>query len=237
MELFYAERENIHANEIILDEFERKHVLQAFRKSEGDEVFVTDGAGKLFRTRLVREQKPLSLYIIEREEKQRPKPELFLAIGFIRPARLEFVLEKGTELGVSRFCLIRSRYANYFSENTKRFKKILRQALKQSQQYYLPEIITYPSVETFNKSFDATIQKIVAIDASYPILYAQLETISTKPIVFCVGPEGGFSEEEIVYFNTSGFTPVSLGGTRLRAETAAISGISVIHQYIYHKRR
>ncbi len=233
MELFYAAREHIGANEIILDEFERKHVLQALRKSEGDEVYVTDGAGILYQTRLIREQKPLTLEIQHKEEKQPLTPGLCLAIGFIRPARLEFVLEKGTELGVQRFYLLRTRYANYYSENTQRFSKILRQALKQSQQYFLPEIKTFTSVEQFVNHLPEETQKIVAVNPDFPVLYSQLNRSKPLPTVLSVGPEGGFSQEEIDYFRTNGFTPVSLGKARLRAETAAISGISVIHQYIY----
>ncbi len=233
MELFYAAQEQISANEIILDEFERKHVLQALRKSEGDAVYVTDGAGMLYHTRLVREQKPLTLEIRHKEEKQCLTPGLCLAIGFIRPARLEFVLEKGTELGVQRFYLLRTRYANYYSENTKRFSKILRQALKQSQQYFLPEIKTFDSVEGFVNHLPEETQKIVAVNPDSPVLYSQLKPADGFPTVLSVGPEGGFSGEEIDYFTAKGFRPVSLGKTRLRAETAAISGISVIHQYIY----
>ncbi len=233
MELFYAAQEQISANEIILDEFERKHVLQALRKSEGDEVHITDGAGHLYRTRLIREQKPLTLEIIEKVNKQRLKPELWLAIGFIRPARLEFVLEKGTELGIQRFYLLRTRYANYFSENTKRFAKILRQALKQSQQYYLPEIITFDSIEQFVNRLPKETKRLIAVNPDYPVLFSQIPPSESRPTLLNIGPEGGFATEEIEYFIENEFTPVSLGKTRLRAETAAISGISVIHQYIY----
>ncbi len=232
MELFYAERSQISADEIILDEFERKHVLQALRKSEGDEVFVTDGAGRLYRTRVKRE-KPLTLAIITSEQWPRFQPGLHLAIGFIRPARLEFALEKGTELGVRHFHLIRTQYSNYVSKNTNRYQKIVRQALKQSQQYYLPEITVHPSTEAFLEILKGRWTKLVAVNPEYPKLAEQLAAPPSDPVILFIGPEGGISEAETKALLKNGFSPVSLGKTRLRAETAAISGLSIIHQYIY----
>lgn len=236
MELFYANPADISDNEITLDDFERKHALQSLRKSAGDEIFVTDGQGTLFRTRLIQEKPRFVLHILSREKKVRPQPAAALAIGYIRPARLDFMFEKGTELGVSEFFLIRTRYANYFSDNTRRYKKIIRQALKQSQRFYLPRISAFSSLEEFIKQISAFSCRIAAIDATYSSLFQKIFEFnrdSSASFLYIVGPEGGFSQDEINLLNNSAFAPVSLGQNRLRAETAAISGISLIKQYIH----
>ncbi len=236
MELFYATPENISNNIIILDDFERKHVLQALRKSSGSEIHVTDGRGILYHTRLQSERPKLTVAILSQKKIEIPKPELILAIGYIRPARLEFVLEKGTELGVNQFMLIHTQHANYSSENVQRYKKILRQALKQSQQFYLPQILHFDSLADFIKHTDRVNVRIAAVDPQYPSLFQKLSTFDWKKsqsFLYIVGPEGGFSPSEVDYLDQSGFESVSLGKTRLRAETAAISGISLINQYIH----
>ncbi len=236
MELFFAEPENIHNNEIVLSEFERKHILQTLRKAAGDEVIVTNGLGKLYRTKLITEKPKLRLEILSIEKKEKPPVSLSLAIGYIRPSRLEFVFEKGTELGVSNFFVIRTEHANYYSENFNRYQKIIRQALKQSQQFHLPKIQAFPSLDEFLKQTHSFDFKIAAISSDYPLLINKINSPDQdiyKSFLYIAGPEGGFNAKEIDRLQASDFSMVSLGSTRLRAETAAIAGISTIQQYIH----
>jgi len=236
MELFFADPESISETQIVVDEFERKHMLQSLRKSSGSEIHVTDGQGTLYRTQLQVERPKLIVSILSSEHFERPKPELSLGIGYIRPARLEFVLEKGTELGVKQFMLIRTQHANYSSDNTRRYEKILRQAIKQSQQFYLPQILHFDSLNDFIKHTAKVKVRISAVDPQYPSLFQKISTFDWKKshsFLYIVGPEGGLSVPEIELLAQSGFESVSLGKTRLRAETAAISGISLINQYIH----
>lgn len=236
MELFYTPPENISGQQITLDDFEKKHILQTLRKSSGATIYVTDGAGRLFTTTLLTEKPQAVLQISSEQKMPLPDAQLELAIGFIRPARLEFVFEKGTELGVRVFHLLPTLHANYASNNVTRYQKILRQAIKQSQQYYLPKIHTYRSFDDFlNTGFDGMC-RIAAIDSGFPSIIKKIQpAISEKctSFLYIVGPEGGFASDETEKLSAAGFEPVSLGPNRLRAETAAISGISCIQQYIY----
>lgn len=235
MELFYTNPANINAEEIVCDDFERKHISQALRKTQGETLFITDGQGHLYETKLL-EQKPVLRLRIISQKKIPPAPaQLCLAIGFIRPNRLDFVLEKGTELGVNSFALIRSEYANYSSDNITRFEKITRQAIKQSQQYYLPPVEVFRDSQTFFEQCGKYALKIVAIDSKQTLLIEKLKKLEfDAPVSLCllIGPEGGFSDKEIKAIAENGFQAVSLGKNRLRAETAAISAISIIQQYL-----
>lgn len=240
MELYYADRSSINGNRIELDDFERKHVLQVLRKGYGDTIQVTDGCGNIYKTHILSTNPKMLLSVFEHHHKAVPRPEINLAIGYIRPNRLEFVFEKGCELGVTRFYVVNTRYANYYSANTLRYKKVLRQALKQSQKYYMPEIFTMESMDSFLKHIPASDFSLAAIDSSrdnlLDILQQKISVESTSDILLFIGPEGGFTAEEVEFLQGNGFTGVSLGSSRLRAETAAISGISIIQMYINQQK-
>jgi 16S rRNA (uracil1498-N3)-methyltransferase len=225
MELFYAHPDTISEDKIILDPFEAKHVTKTLRKKIGDKVDITDGLGNLFYG-VIEEIKPrLSISINAHQHIEKEPQILSLGIAFIRPNRLEFILEKGTELGVDAFYLFRSEHANYFSDNKERFEKILRQAIKQSNRFYLPHIFLFKSFEKFIQATENIPIKIAAIDPQSPKM-TELKIDEREGVLFCVGPEGGFSAKEIALMKENSFKDVSLGNYRLRAETAAIAGVA-----------
>ena len=239
MEIFFAEPNQISDNQITLDKFESKHILQTLKKKQGDTLFVTDGQGNLFHAKITNPAKKVSLEYHHFEKFEKARPEITLAVGFIRPNRLDILLEKCTEIGVSHFILFRSQYANYLSFNTSRMNKILRQAVKQSVQYYLPTIKIF---DQFKKIIESAVEydiKMVAKGPDSSGLISDLSNIEVnnkKHILLAIGPEGGFSEIEIDDFLTQNFIPVALGKTRLRTETAAITGASVLQSYIQYKK-
>ena len=234
MELFYAQAENISGNSITLDGFEAKHLLTTLRKKAGDTVHVTDGRGKLYITVLYSTRPRVQLTIIKEKLYPRPLPFIGLAIGFIRPNRLDFILEKGTELGVNAFHLVRTENANYMSTNHSRYEKIIRQALKQSVKFHKPELYFYSSLEEFVQSAISRYQtKIAATVRSAPsILPSFGRTYQDGNVLIAIGPEGGFSESEMKMLENDGFLCVSLGDTRLRSETAALSAVAAIQLFI-----
>jgi len=239
MEVFFAEPEQVSGRQITLDEFESKHILHTLKKKKGDEIRITDGCGALYHAKIIETAKRIRLEYQNYEKFEKAFPEVTLAVGFIRPNRLDILIEKCTELGVNRFILFRSQYANYVSFNLSRFSKILRQAIKQSLQYYLPEIVVIEKFDEFiNKSvtFDA---RIVADSPDDPNLIAAFngnKDSNYKSILLAIGPEGGFSEDELGKFKKSNFKNVSLGKTRLRTETAAITGVSVLKSYLQYNK-
>lgn len=228
MELFYAHPKNISGNIITLDKFEAQHIIKTLRKKVGDALDITDGLGKHYSGK-IRELKPdlLIKYNSVKEIKWAGR-KVFLAIGFIRPNRLEYVLEKCTELGVGGFYLFRSEHTNYFSDNRKRFEKILRQAIKQSNRFWLPELYLLPDFPSYLEATKEIPLKIAAIDPNSPPLNSSVKEKYNSDIAYCVGPEGGFSKHEIDLLKENNFQDISLGAYRLRAETAAIAGISVL---------
>ncbi len=231
MELFYAKPENVKDSRIVLDEFERRHMVQTLRKKVGDVVMVTNGKGVLFTTR-VRQISPDLVVEIESREQAALPPPIALACAFIKQNRLDFILEKGTELGVSQFLLFKSHFSNYFSSNTRRPEKIVRQALKQSLRTHFPSLHIFkslPDLLSYTKHFPI---RLAAIDGTYPKLGELPINWENGPAVILIGPEGGFHSDEIKAILKHGFNGFSLGTHRLRSETAAISAVSVVSQYL-----
>ena len=232
MELYYAEPGNIASEETEFDAFESQHILRARRKRKGDSIYFTDGKGRLY-SGIIHSQKPVVTVRHELVRKtENPPVASALAVGFIKPQRLDFLIEKATELGINRFMLINSRYANYSSKNTDRWIKICRQAIKQSQRLFLPEIIVFDHFENFLLEHGTIDEKYIA-EQSAPA--GPAEVMAGKPgmgdhsLLFAIGPEGGFASEEIDQARENGFTPVNLGDFRLRTETAALVAAMIIN--------
>jgi len=230
MELYYCQPSGISPPTITLDAFESRHMTVTMRKKKGDLVTITDGLGHVYHCTIGDIKRTVRLNITSMESMLPPKRRIALAIGYIRPNRLEFVLEKGTELGVTDFYLLRSRYSNYKGSNAERYEKYLRQAIKQSLHYYLPRLHLLNNLKDMIESTQDYANRIAAIAPSSPPLTEILKTdsVSSEDVLIAIGPEGGFSLDEITWMDEGGFKMASLGLYRLRAETAAISGIALI---------
>jgi len=238
MEIFYLPEADLARPDLQLDLIESHHIIQSLRKKTGDILQVTNGRGRLFSAEIVSLKKVVSVRIDTLIREERSSAALTLAVAFIKPNRLEFLLEKGTELGVRQFVLFRSRNANYASSNTDRFEKILRSAMKQSLQLFLPELSVFPQFDSFIKyCSDQDAEKFFAADAESESLLGLLlkKGLNSQPAIIAIGPEGGFTKDEFDIFNQNQFHPVGLGPNRLRTETAAICATSIMRQFVSGK--
>lgn len=170
---------------------------------------------------------------------------LWIGIGMVRWSRLEWFVEKATELGVARISpllLARSRFSthhsNFFSK-IKRLNKIAKETLKQCERPAAPRIDPPQNLDGWLAS--ARDQKPLHCQRllfNEKISSPQLETTFLKrkrQYLFLIGPEGGFTLEEIQNAEAEGFVSVSLGGPRLRTETAALYGICALDLFLGSK--
>ncbi len=226
--LFYTAPEKIFADEIIIDRKEFHHLKNVLRKKIHDTVFVTDGKGSRYETKITQitgaqiRAEILSKVYIKR------KSVIDLALGFVplKGLRNDFIFEKGTELGVRTFLPFISRFSvvpRVGPTKLNRFRNIAKSAMLQSHQYHMPEIIFQKDVKSLVKNatdFDCVFLADKRGKAVMPS--------DTKSILYIVGPEGGFDDSETELFKKSGARLLSLGVNRLRSETAAIVGIAKI---------
>jgi 16S rRNA (uracil1498-N3)-methyltransferase len=158
--------------------------------------------------------------ILEKRESQNiPEKEIFLFPSLIKKDNLEWVIEKGTELGVSVFEPVLSERSEKKSFNFERAKKIAREASEQSGRAVMPEI---REVKKLEEAFSENELSFVAFDPRGEEFHKELFDHQKRIGIF-VGPEGGWSEREIDFFKQNKIKIFSLGKQILRAETASIA--------------
>jgi 16S rRNA (uracil1498-N3)-methyltransferase len=164
-------------------------------------------------------------------------PELTLLLAIYKFDRMEWAIEKCTELGVFRIVpLISSRTDSHLAsaavKRAERWQRIARQASEQSRRIAPPEIHA-PIKLSDALNFPATQRVLLSESEEQVLLRDVLKTESPGSIALAIGPEGGWAEEEINSFQKSGWQSASLGQTILRAETAAIAATAIAISALY----
>lgn len=230
MHLFYKTEHK--SNE--LDDEEARHCSKVLRLSSGDVIYITDGRGLLQKCQLYVQGKKIKYNILESELIPRRGYAVNMAVAPTRKSeRNEWMVEKMTEMGVERIDFIVT--TNTIKEsinrvvNLGRLQKIAVAAMKQSQQFYLPEITLNLSFNTFVNSRTEKTRLIAYVPDNQ--LSPHVIKLAEKggDTLLLIGPEGDFTPEEVGFVLDKGFVATSLGATRLRTETAAIAGCHAIN--------
>ena len=223
MQLFYNPNIDENTQTFSFDKEESKHIIKVLRKKDTDVLYVTNGLGFLFTTAItLASDSKCTVKIISFEKKVESKYRLHLAVAPTKMNdRYEWFLEKATEIGVQEITPIICDRSERKSVNNERFDKILLAAMKQSNELYLPKLnpaVTFKEFVTL-KNDDV---KLIAHceETEKKTLKSVLQT--NQNLTIMIGPEGDFTVKEIELAFNHNFVPVTLGGTRLRTETAAI---------------
>lgn len=227
MNIFYAPPTRVYDTHIELSGQEAKHATKVLRHREGDSIHIVDGKGGWYECTIVQNTASIVKATIE-SAKQIPSPdsELVLAMGIIKKRdRLEFAVEKSVELGVQEIVLFRSRHTIKENIRMDRLEMTALSAMKQSLRAYLPEITILDSLESVMDAYTEH-QALIAHEKEEGSVGITSEQKKESKNLLLVGPEGGFSDEEIRLAVERGAEVISLGNHRLRAETAAIAFLS-----------
>lgn len=213
-----------------MPESESQHCTRVLRMKENDPLLITDGKGYFYKATLLQPHPKHSTVSIQ-EEIDTPKTWNFnLHIAFAPTKnidRIEWFIEKATEIGIDEFSPILCRYSERKHINNERLEKIMVSAMKQSQKSYLPQLNHLLKFDEFiQQPFEG--QKFIAhcYDGDKELLHHVCKT-NTDTLIL-IGPEGDFSEEEVRKSIDNGFVPISLGKSRLRTETAALSACQIV---------
>ena len=200
------------------------HHLFVARAEPGEILEVFDGKGAVWTVSLENTAKKETVARVrEKRNVEREPYELILAMALIRIPAFELAVEKAVEIGVTRIAPFFAARSNVSVRRADRWRKIVVEAAKQSKRFYVPVIDDPVSFEETLQV--AAVTKIVFAESGG----ASLESaIAGPPALYLVGPEGGWTEDEISAAATSGFRLVTLGSGILRAETAAIVGGALI---------
>lgn len=221
-----------------LSEEESHHLVRVLRKKEGEKIKLINGMGVEYEgeiIEIVKKGKTLKakvkiLKLLRKENL--PSKKIIALIPLLKGDKTEFLIEKGTELGITKFIPFQSDYTvvKPSSKLKKRLKIKAINALKQSGRLYLPEINSPVNLKVFlsENPFSSSF-KIVALPGGE--LYSKdlaNKVFNSKEIVLISGPEGGFSKDEENLLKNQGFISFSISPYILKAETASLSLMSFI---------
>lgn len=227
---FYAPPENRSGDRIVLPSVEAHHAISVMRLKEGDRVIVVDGCGMAARGEIVTATKTRVEVKSHADIRGFGEPaiRLTLAAGLSAGEKFDTVVEKGTELGVRRFVpIISERSKVKLAEPAKaqarrtRLEKVARAAMKQCRRSYQPDIATPLTIRQFLDETDRSDLNLAFLPVEGSATLDLLKADSgVSRINLLVGPESGFSDEEVEYIARAGFIAISLGPRILRTETA-----------------
>ena len=211
--------------EILVNENDSKHIIKSYRRDIGDILNFTNGNGLLAECRIIEKGKKIKVKIVKLSKKKPNKVSIHIAISPLKnPSRFEWLIEKATEIGVKEITPIITKYSEKKKVNHERIERITISSLKQSNQLFKPKINNTEKFSDFLKNNSD--QKIMANLKTKKFL--KKESISSNQICLIIGPEGGFSDDEIQEAKNNKITEISFGKNRLRSETAAIYGLSIL---------
>jgi 16S rRNA (uracil1498-N3)-methyltransferase len=211
---------------------EQAHYLRnVMRLSDGDAVALFNGSDGEFRARIQRLGKRTAhLLVEERLRAQQAEADLWLVFAPIKRARIDYLVEKATELGASALVPVITRHTHVERLNLDRLRAHAIEAAEQSERLTVPRIEEPRALDEVLAAWDAS-RRIMLCDESgtAPPASVALANQNAAAWAVLIGPEGGFAETELDALRKLPFvSPVSLGPRILRADTAALAGLAVL---------
>lgn len=236
MHLFFTP--DIASDTYTLTEEESKHCVRVLRLQVGDIICLIDGCGGMYYAKITDDNAKRCTVTIVETNKEVGKREHYLHIA-IAPTknmeRLEWFVEKATEIGIDEISLIDCQNNERSVVKTERLNKVAISAIKQSMKAYLPKINEVVDFKTFINTFHS-FDGLKLIAHCRTELFTSphkphLKTLVNPPAnaLILIGPEGDFTSEEVKLALDNGFKEISLGESRLRTETAALFACAIVN--------
>ncbi len=230
---------------------EAQHALRVLRLQMGDEMFLMDGQGVFHRAVITAADNHHCRYRILESVPQTPEwmGSIHVAVAPTKNMdRMEWLVEKATEIGMDRFSLLDCRFSERRIVKTERLEKIVVAAMKQSHKAWKPVLDEMMPFQKFIRRADLPDQRFIAhcypesdihpdgpanpVDggfATVPTTPFLLDILKPQtPALVLIGPEGDFSIDEVRDAEAAGFRSISLGRSRLRTETAALAAVHLM---------
>lgn len=236
MSRFFTPKENIKGNTVYISGQEARHILNVMRLSNNDKVVVFDGTGKEY-IGFIKDTKPKSL-TVEVVETRTPSrtdaPSITLVQAIPKKDKMDYIVEKATELGVSAVIPVVSKRTVVRVDTDlrlKRWQRISQEASKQCGRLDIPRI---SPIMRFNDAVDEINNYDFCLMACLwdktASLHSAISSYTSGSVIVFVGPEGDFTPDEIQRtMNNSNCKLVSLGRKVLKSDTAALYIISCLN--------
>lgn len=228
-------------NEIFITDDDAHYLRHVLRVSIGDKIVIFNGIVGAWMCEVSKlDKKICSLIVVEQITKTYEEPVTHLYCAALKSDAMNFVFEKGCELGVTHFSIIQTDFTQKYKLNKEKIEKQLKNSVQQCERLSLPDVI-------IDTSFQKALEELVAFKKNGGQVFVALERSNAKsmidvfknkslvikensPCAILIGPEGGFSERERVYLEkiAQELHIISLSSNILRAETAALSALALV---------
>jgi len=221
---FFFEDAIPESGSFFLSEGSSKHIVQVLRMTEGEQILATNGKGYAFTCEIISSnKKKAGVKIIEQSFLPQTKPEITIAISLIKNrTRFEWFIEKATEIGIQSIIPLICKRTENIHFRRERMQSIITSAMLQSRQVWLPALSEPVKMSDVIKSTKCDQKFIAHCLEQEKKEFRSEEGQSSNSKIILIGPEGDFTEDEIQTAIQHNYTPVTLGETRLRTETAGI---------------
>ncbi len=236
MPRFYVQPQQMSRDKVVIVGSQAHHIANVLRLKAGDKLSLFDGTGYEYQSQIIMlKAGEITVQITGKSRPAVESPlELILGQSLIKADKLEFVIQKATELGISQLVPLktaRSRRINPAGLARKyvRWQNIAIEAARQCGRVKLPRIEKPLGVAEFCADFEAVELKLIFWEKHGQRVSAILNrTKQVKQVALLIGAEGGFSPDDVKLAQAHGFIPVGLGPRILRTETAAVTALSLI---------
>jgi 16S rRNA (uracil1498-N3)-methyltransferase len=235
MHRFFIPPEWIRDDQIVFKDETARQMRHVLRIRNGETVIVLDNLGNEFEVEITQPGEPMSGRIVSKSKnKAEPPINLTLLVALAQREKMEWILQKGTEVGVSRFISVVTERSlvqdvNAIKGKMDRWRTILREAAEQSGRGIIPELsdaISFKNSLGLIAEFDLG---LVAWEQEQEIsLNSVFASKQSKKVGLMIGPEGGFTTQEYKEAIKNGWKSISLGKRILRMETAAVVASALI---------
>lgn len=221
-------------NNLILASDDIHHIKNVMRMLSGDKIECIYEE-KLYICEIIDPNSSLVKIIEETDDNNEQDWDITIGIALVKEQKMDLILQKLTELGVSRIVPLKMERSivkldtSKFQKKKERWQKICKEAAEQSKRNKIPEIMDAISLEQL-KNIPYDYKYLCSLNNSHNLTYNYLQQIDKcATMIFVIGPEGGISPKEEERLISFGYEPISLGSRVMRVETAAIYIASIIN--------
>lgn len=235
MHHFFIDKNNISGSEMIFPAQDYVHMTKVLRLKLGEKVSATDGINNyIVSINFIGEEVKGEIIATEPATVESPIRTIVVQ-ALAKGEKMDFIIQKVTELGANEILPVESMFSivkldnKKKKERTERWQKIAYEAAKQSKRAIVPHVEMPMTLEEAFRKLPTDALKIVLWESEDTVGLANLYNASNNitQVALIIGPEGGFSEEEIILAQRYGIKSVSLGKRILRTETAGIAALAI----------
>ena len=221
------------AQSVPLNKDQAHYIFSVMRKSIGETILIFDGNNGEWEASIEEISKKSGvLFCVKQTKPQIMPPDLWLFFSPLKKVRTDFIVEKATELGVAKIIPVQTEHTNADRVNLSRLSAHAIEAAEQCGGTYIPKIEELQKINEVLENFPPD-RRLLFCDEKLQASEVNLENLKKGKWAILVGPEGGFSEIERNYLKGLKFTfSISLGPRILRADTAAVTAISLWQNYL-----